>query len=209
MCYCGEPWTFAAGHFVLGYFSGKASSKYLKVNTNLPLLFAASILPDVDLFLRFLHHRGPSHSLITITVLMVPFFLVYRKAAFPYFAALLSHSLIGDFFTGGVELLWPISTNWYGALNIDMMSLTNVSIEFVLFIVFLAVMLKTGLQSFLQPHTNNMILLLPWLAVLGPMLSIQCEFGFSISLLLYVSPSLFYSALFSYSMIIEFRNNSR
>ena len=162
----------------------------------------------MDLFLPLIH-RGPFHSIITITVLMAPFFLVYKKAAFPYFAALLSHPLIGDFFTGGAELLWPISTNWYGALNISMMSLTLVSIEFALFIASIAIMLKTDMQTLLQPHTRNMILFLPLLAVLGSLLVMQSEFGFSIQLLLYVVPSFFYLALFLCSMIIEFKNNLR
>jgi membrane-bound metal-dependent hydrolase YbcI (DUF457 family) len=143
-------WTFAIGHFGLGYLTGKASSKYSKAKVNLPLLFTASILPDIDLVLRFLRHRGPTHSLITLTILMVPFFLVYRKRAFPYFAALLSHILVGDFFTGGVQLFWPLSHAWFGVLNIDTMSLTNVSMELILFAVSLATMIKTrDLQTML------------------------------------------------------------
>ena len=67
-------------------------------------------------------HRGPTHSFITITVLMIPFFVVYRKQAIPYFAALLSHIFIGDFFTGGIELFWPLSHDWFGALNYDVLA---------------------------------------------------------------------------------------
>jgi len=91
----------------LGYIFGKTSSKLAKVKVNLPLLLASSVLPDVDLLLRFLTHRGPTHSILTITVLMIPFFVVYRKKTIPYYAAILSHILIGDFFTGGIQLFWP------------------------------------------------------------------------------------------------------
>ncbi len=101
---------FAVGHFALGYIFGKTSSKIIKVKVNLPLLLADSVLPDVDLLLRFLAHRGPTHSLITITVLMVPFFAVYRKRALPYYAAMLSHILIGDFFRRQTAFLCVIQT---------------------------------------------------------------------------------------------------
>ncbi len=87
---------------------------------NLPLLLAASVLPDLDLVFRFIAHRGITHSLIIITALMIPFFVVYRKQAIPYYAALLSHVLIGDFFTGGIQLFWPLSQSKFGVLNMGM-----------------------------------------------------------------------------------------
>jgi membrane-bound metal-dependent hydrolase YbcI (DUF457 family) len=98
---------FAIGHFAIGYLAGKASARILKVQLNMPLMFTASVIPDIDLLPRFLHHRGPTHSLITIIALTVPFLMLYRKTAVPYSVALASHSLIGDFFTGGTQLFWP------------------------------------------------------------------------------------------------------
>jgi membrane-bound metal-dependent hydrolase YbcI (DUF457 family) len=205
---CGGSLTFAVGHFALGYLTGKGSSRYFKVKANLPLLLTASILPDIDLILGFLHHRGPTHSLITITMLMLPFFLVYRKAAVPYFAALLSHSLIGDFFTGGVELFWPLSANWYGALNIEVTSFTNVSIELILFIISLALMLRSGdLQTLLRSHNRKMVLFVAFGAVLGPMLQIGRGSEHALPTLLII-PSLFYLVVFSYSMIVSLRTAS-
>jgi membrane-bound metal-dependent hydrolase YbcI (DUF457 family) len=120
---------FAIGHFALGYLFGKGSSRLAGVKVSVPLLFAASVLPDVDLLLRFLIHRGPTHSLVVISVLMVPFFVIYRKQAIPYYVAMLSHVLIGDFFTGGVELFWPLSQGWFGALNFEVQSLPSVLTE--------------------------------------------------------------------------------
>jgi membrane-bound metal-dependent hydrolase YbcI (DUF457 family) len=110
---------FAIGHFALGYLVGKDSGKLANVKLNMPLLFAASVLPDIDLLLSFLMHRGPTHSLLTITALMIPFFIIYRKKAIPYYAALLSHLFLGDYFTGGIELFWPLSHDWFGALNFN------------------------------------------------------------------------------------------
>jgi hypothetical protein len=55
---------YAVGHFALGYLTSKIASKSLNVNINLPLIFLASVLPDIDLLIPGLHHRGPLHSII-------------------------------------------------------------------------------------------------------------------------------------------------
>ena len=190
----------------MGYLTGKGSSKLAKVKVNLPLLLVASVLPDVDLFFTFVMHRGPTHSIITITVLMIPFFVVYRKQAIPYYAALLSHILIGDFFTaGGAELFWPLSQNLFGALDIGMTSLTNMLTESGLFLVTLPIMYKLGdLQTLLKPHNKNWALIIPLGAVLGPLFGVghRPESALPIPL---VFPSLFYVFLFAYSMFVELR----
>jgi hypothetical protein len=189
----------------LGYITGRGSSKLAKVKTNLPLLLAASVLPDVDLLLRFLVHRGPTHSFITLTVLMIPFFIVYRKQAIPYYAALLSHVLVGDFFTGGVELFWPLSQGSFGVLNIEVTSLANVVAELGLFLLTLPIMYKLGdLQTLLKPHNKNWALIIPLGAVLGPLLTVGRGQEHTIPLLLVV-PSLFYAGLFAYSLFVELR----
>jgi membrane-bound metal-dependent hydrolase YbcI (DUF457 family) len=189
----------------LGYITGKSSSKLAKVKVNLPLLLAASVLPDVDLLLRFLMHRGPTHSFITITVLMIPFFVVYRKQAIPYYAASLSHIFIGDFFTGRVQLFWPLSNGWFGALNISVTSLTNVVAELVLFFLTLPIMYKLGdLQTLLKPNNKNWALIIPLGAVLGPLLTVGRGQESALPILLVV-PSLFYVGLFAYSLFVDIR----
>lgn len=201
-CILGGYATFAIGHFALGYLSGKASSRLSKVKINLPLLLVVSVLPDIDLIFRFLQHRGPTHSLITFTVLMAPFFLIYRKRAVPYYVALLSHSLIGDFFTGGVELFWPLSHSWFG-VDIGVASLTNVAIELALFAVTLAVMVGTkDILSLLHSGNHNLVLFVAFGAVLGPMLQVGRGYEQFLPTLL-IAPSLFYLGLFIYSMAIE------
>ncbi len=197
---------FAIGHFALGYLIGKGSSRLLKAKLNLPLLLVVSVIPDIDLILQFQNetlfmHRGPAHSIIAFTVLMIPLFIIYRKQAVPYYAALLSHSLIGDYFTGGLELFWPVSQGWFGFENIDVRSLAPVTAEIVLFGIALAIMLKTkDLQSLLKPNKYNFALFIAFGAVLGPMLQVG---GASESFLpaLLVVPSLFCLVLFGYSMI--------
>ena len=196
---------FAVGHFALGYLFGKASSKLAHVKVNLPLLLAASVLPDVDLLLRFLMHRGPTHSILTITILMIPFFVVYRKQAIPYYAALLSHILIGDFFTGGIELFWPLSQHWFGALNFQVNSLPIAATELTLFLLTLPLMYKLGdLKTLLKPNNKNWALIIPLGAILGPLLSLGRGQESALPALL-VIPSLFYVFLFAYSIFVWIR----
>jgi hypothetical protein len=184
---------------------GKGSAKLAKVKVNLPLLFAASVLPDVDLLLRFLMHRGPTHSLITITVLMIPFFIIYRRQAIPYYAALLTHILIGDFFTGGIELLWPLSHGWFQFSNIEVTSLTNQIAELSLFILTVPVMYKLGdLQRLLRFNGKGWALIVPLGAILGPLLSLGRGQESALPLLLVV-PSLFYVGLLGYCLIVWLR----
>jgi membrane-bound metal-dependent hydrolase YbcI (DUF457 family) len=113
-----------------------------------------SILPDIDLLLgiqdpSFFMHRGVTHSFITFTLILLPFLIIYGKRALPYYVAAVSHSLIGDFFTGGIEFFWPITQNWYGNLWLPVGSLADSITEIVLFLASVAVMLKTkDLQRF-------------------------------------------------------------
>lgn len=199
---------FAIGHFALGYLTGKSVSTLLGVKLNLPLLLVASIIPDVDLILQYIEptlfmHRGPLHSIITFTVIMAPFFIVYRKQAVPYYIALMSHSLLGDLFTGGFEMLWPLSQHWFSITGFDVMSLTNIIVETVLFGITVPIMFKAkDLQSLLTPGNHNLILFIAFGAVLGPILNISQGFEGSIPPLL-LPVSLFWLALLGYSLLVE------
>lgn len=196
---------FAIGHFALGYLAGKSASKFANVKVNMPLLLVAAVLPDVDLILRFLMHRGPTHSLIILSVLMVPFFVLYRKRVLPYYAAVLSHVLIGDFFTGGVQLFWPLSNSLFGAVNLSTVGLTSVVLELFFFFLALPIMYKSGdLKSLLKPHNKNWVLIIPFTATLGPLLTVGRGLEASLPLLLVV-PSLFFLVLFAYALLIEIR----
>jgi membrane-bound metal-dependent hydrolase YbcI (DUF457 family) len=93
---------WAVGHLALGYLTGKATSKPLRENINIPLLFFASIIPDVDLLIPVLEHRGPTHSLLVYALVLIPFFIIFGKRTTVYFVALTSHALLGDLVaTGG------------------------------------------------------------------------------------------------------------
>ena len=195
---------FAVGHLALGYLAGRSTSKLVHVEVNLPLLFAVSVLPDVDILLNILH-RGPTHSLVTITILLIPFLVVYRKRAIPYGGALISHILIGDFFTEGTQMFWPFSSNFFGIFNINTTSSSIAITELIFFLVSLPIMYKLNdFQNLLKPHTKNWLLLLPLGEVLGPLFLAGGGLINALPILLII-PSLFYATLFSYSLFIELR----
>jgi hypothetical protein len=193
----------------LAYLLGKASAKLLKVSLNIPLILVLSVIPDIDILFDFIFkseiHRGPTHSIVVAIVVFIPFFVLYRQKVTPYFAALASHSLIGDFLIGGqIQLLWPLSANKFGlhALGfpyINIYNPINVELEFTLFVVALMVMLKTrDLFQFFRNNKLNLILIIPLFTVLLPTFV-----GYPLSVpILLVLPHLFYLVLFSVSVLI-------
>jgi membrane-bound metal-dependent hydrolase YbcI (DUF457 family) len=176
---------------------------------NLPLLFVVSVLPDIDLIPLFIMHRGPTHSLVVITLLSLPFLVVYRKQMIPYYLVLLSHVLIGDFITGGAQMLWPLSENRYGFLYFDVKSTMDSIIEFILFVTSLAFLVKfKDLKKLLLPGISNLTLIIPFGATLGPLLqtarALSLGHEFNLPPLLVV-PSLFFLVIFMMAIIVEVR----
>ena len=159
---------FAVGHLALGYLSGKAASKLANVKVNIPLLFLASILPDIDLLIG-LEHRGPTHSLIVYIIIFVPAFWMFGKQVVPFFVSLASHSLLGDLFTGGgVQMLWPAVTERYGA-QIQITSALNISLEWIAFLMSMTLLMKTrDIMSLFQHHPSNLLLTIPVAAIILP-----------------------------------------
>jgi membrane-bound metal-dependent hydrolase YbcI (DUF457 family) len=204
---------FAVGHMAIAYLLGKGTSKGLRVKLNIPILLVLSILPDIDIFYDFLTgsaiHRGPTHSIIIAALAFIPFFVIFRKKAIPYFLALISHPLIGDFLVGGrLQLFWPLSTNQYGLHElggpyIDIFSPVNIILELSLFIVATIVLYKTGdWKVFFSRNKTSLILIIPVATVLLPS---TIGYPFSNSLLLsepiLALAHLFYLALFSIAII--------
>lgn len=135
---------YAVGHLALGYLSGEAASKLLGVDVCIPLLFLAAVIPDIDIFVPVLIHRGPTHSLPILTLIFIPLFFLYAKKAIPYYAVLIQHPLIGDYVAGGgVQLLWPLTVQSYG-LAIPIRSQVNIAFEWILFAISILAMAKMG-----------------------------------------------------------------
>ena len=203
----GESKSFAVGHFALGYIVAKALGKPLKIDLNIPMVLTLSILPDVDIIMEqlfpALYHRGPTHSIIVAFLFFVPVFAVYKKTAVPYFAALIQHSLVGDYIVGGkVQLLWPLLSQGYGISWLDVRSPTNIVIEWSIFLAATSIMLKSrDIFKLLRSDKTNFILAIPTITVLLPtFLSFPMREPAWL-----IPPHLFYLVIFSASIIISLR----
>jgi len=197
--------SFAVGHMALAYLLGKSSAKLLKVNLNVPLILVLSIIPDVDILFGVSGlHRGPTHSLIFALLVFIPFFVLYRQKAVPYFLAFASHAAISDFIVGGnIMLFWPLTSQLFGLcdfgfyFSID--SPVNIALECLLFAFSTVVMFKTGdLSLFLRSKKSNLLLAIPVGTVLLPTV---VSYPLQVPLLLML-PHLFYLVLFSISVLI-------
>lgn len=148
---------------------GKASAKLLKTKVNVPAALVLSVIPDIDILIPFLEHRGPTHSIITALIIFIPVFAIYRRKAAPYFLALASHSLIGDYIAGGrTQLFWPATFNKYG-IGLPIQSSTNITLEWTLFLTSTIIMLKSrDLFAFFKKKNSNLILSVPTFTVLLP-----------------------------------------
>jgi membrane-bound metal-dependent hydrolase YbcI (DUF457 family) len=188
---------------------GKVAAKAVNIRLNLALLFTASVIPDIDLFLiSFLDHRGPTHSLFFSFVVLLPFFLRYKKKAIPYFVALLSHSLIGDIYFSGIQLFWPFSSGWIHLLNFTTRSGISVILELTLFVVGIVVMLlNKDFQNLLLSREKRIYWLIPLGVVLVPLFVGSINPDYYLPRLL-VIPSLFYIVVFSFSIInVKYKKN--
>jgi hypothetical protein len=196
----GESKSYAVGHLAFGYISSKTSAKLLNTGFNIPVVLLLSVIPDVDLLIPFLQHRGPTHSVIMALVVFVPFFVVYHGKAIPYFVALVQHSLVGDYLAGGrVQLFWPLTTQTYGT-SMSIQSETNIMLEWIMFVASMVVMLGSkDIMVFFQPHNSNLILLIPTFTVLLPTI---VSFPLIVPILL-LPPHLIYVFLFLVSIVFD------
>jgi membrane-bound metal-dependent hydrolase YbcI (DUF457 family) len=164
-----EKLTYAVGHFAVGYILAKLTSKMTKTKFNIALILTLSVIPDVDILIPHVVHRGPTHSILMAFIVFIPIFALYHKNALPYFAALIQHSLISDYIAGGkVQLLWPLTTQTFG-LELSIKSPANVTIEWLSFLTATFIMIKTkDMHPLLQPKNSNLILAIPTFTVLLP-----------------------------------------
>ena len=178
----------------------KLSAKTLKTNFNIPTILLLSVIPDADILIPFLEHRGPTHSIILTLIAFAPIFVVYHKKAIPYLLALVQHSLIGDYIAGGrIRLLWPLTTQYYG-LELSIRSQTNIALEWIVFLTSTTIMLETkDIITLLQPHNSNLILTIPTFTVLLPTLT---SFPLDVPTWL-ILPHLLYLTIFSVSIVTE------
>jgi hypothetical protein len=89
----GAAETYAVGHFALGYVIGKLAMKATKTKMNIPLILTLSVIPDIDILVPYVEHRGPFHSVIMATIVFLPLLVHYGRTAYPYFLALIQLTL--------------------------------------------------------------------------------------------------------------------
>jgi hypothetical protein len=136
------------------------------------------------------------------TIVFIPLFAIWSKNALPYFVAYIQHSLIGDFIAGGrTQLFWPLTSQLYG-IEISIKSLTNITLEWVIFLAAAIVLIKSrDLQILLQPNNSNLLLLIPTCTVLLPTF---LAFPIDVPLAL-VTLHIVFLALFSASLLIDIK----
>lgn len=182
----------------LGYICGKVFSKLLRVEINLPLIFLSSVLPDIDIIVPQLNHRGPTHSIIIAFLLFIPFLILYGKKSVPYLVALAQHSIIGDFFAGKTQVFWPISLESYG-MDVPIVSLANITVEWICFLISMAIMVKSddSRRLFGRMNNLNLALFVPTTAIFLPAL-----FSFPLRVPVeHLFPHITYAAIFITSII--------
>ena len=136
---------YAPGHMALAYFSARGIQRITGYRFNLIIVWILSILPDIDLLIPNLQHRGPTHSLAAIILVFLISYIHERKWM-PYVAAFASHALLGDYFTGnayevGSQLLWPINRSMIGIQLLRMGSSFEIATEITLFLIMTVLLL--------------------------------------------------------------------
>jgi len=147
---------------------GKLLSHTLKTDLDLPLIFTLSIISDVDLLIPFIEHRGPTHSVLAITLIFLPLLTLYGKKAIPYLLAIIQHPILGDFFSGGkIQLFWPLTTDYYG-IKVGIKNPINIVVELVSFTIAILVMFGSKDYTKLLSSRNSLILMIPLFTLILP-----------------------------------------
>lgn len=164
---------FAVGHIAIGYIIGRILTKATGETQNLPALWTMSLLPDIDLLIPGLCHRGPTHSIIIALLIFIPLLITMPRKTAPLFAALAAHSLIGDYITdGGAKLLWPISTEVFKYGSTIMMGTSlETYIELAAFsILILALIISRDYKHLFDSDRRNMLFLIPLTTIILPIM---------------------------------------
>ena len=160
---------FAVGHIALGYLINKVISR--GKNASITAIWTLSLLPDIDLIIPFLRHRGPTHSMIIPIAIFLPLLIARKREAVPYFAAMVTHSVIGDIFTGGgIQLFWPISSDWISSkIVIRMGTAYENYMEITLFAALIGTIILTrDYTRLFNSDKKNTILFIPLCTIVLP-----------------------------------------
>lgn len=155
---------YALGHIAVGYTVGKLLCKLTGRPFNIFLVMALSLLPDIDFLIPGVYHRTITHSIVVSTFVFLPFLIRDFYGSISYFGVLISHSLIGDFFTGRVMLLWPLSShNFIYSNAVLVKSLEEANLEVILFGIFITILVFTkDYNLFVASGWKTLLLFVPF-----------------------------------------------
>jgi membrane-bound metal-dependent hydrolase YbcI (DUF457 family) len=161
----------AVGHISVAYLltRGLKSSKWQSMN--IPMVWAFSLLPDLDLLIPGVKHMGPTHSL-PFAIAVLTFLILYKgKETIPYSLAFASHTILGELITNRqVQFLWPLTQRTYQIpLPFSRNPTFSTNLELTLFGLFILVYIITKDYTG-GPHSNTtkLISLIPFSALLVP-----------------------------------------
>ena len=162
---------FAVGHISTAYLLTRGLKRGRWQPMNIPLIWAFSLLPDLDLLIPGVRHMGPTHS-ITFAIAVLIFLISYKgREGIPYFLAYSSHTVLGDMITNrSVRFLWPLTQRAYQVPHPFLRNpVFDVNLELTLFGLFILVFIIT--KDYGEPHSNitKLISLIPFTALLVPM----------------------------------------
>ena len=114
---------FFAGHMALAYILNQMLKRRIKISFSLPLLFCASVLPDLDfMFSPAITHHTLTHSLTFWSLICLTILILRRFSGLPYVIAILSHFLIGDIITGNPALFYGLTNVTFGNFQASLSS---------------------------------------------------------------------------------------
>ena len=162
----------AVGHISVAYLLTRGLKRVGWPSMSIPLVWAFSILPDLDLLIPGVRHMGPTHS-ITFAIAVLTFLILYKgREATPYFLAYASHTILGDMITNrGVWFLWPLTQRAYQiTLPFSRNPAFSTDLELTLFVLFILAYIVTKDYAS-GPHTNTtkLVTLIPLSALLVPL----------------------------------------
>ena len=162
---------FAVGHISAAYLLTRGLKRVGWPSMSIPLVWAFSLLPDLDLLIPGVRHMGPTHSLL-FAIVVLTFLILYRgREATPYFLAYASHTILGDMIVyRDVQFLWPLTQRPYKIPTPFSGNPTfSTNLELILFGLFLLVFIITkDYASGSHSNTTKLVTLIPITALLVP-----------------------------------------